>query len=35
VRVDDVSLTVAGALLPGGIAVLRRGKKTLAGVIPA
>ncbi len=30
-RVDDESATVVGAL-PGGVSVLRRGKKTLAGV---
>lgn len=35
VRVDDVAATVAGATLEGGMAVLRRGKKTLAGVLPA
>ncbi|MGN6503668.1 MAG: tyrosine--tRNA ligase, partial [Pseudolysinimonas sp.] len=35
VRVDDVSATLDGALLAGGMAVLRRGKKTLAGVLPA
>ncbi len=34
-RVDDVSATLGDALLPGGVAVLRRGKKTLAGVVPA
>ncbi|MFF5627366.1 MULTISPECIES: tyrosine--tRNA ligase [unclassified Microbacterium] len=31
IRVDDESATVSGAL-PGGVSVLRRGKKTLAGV---
>jgi len=31
-RVEDSDATVDGALLPGGLAVLRRGKKTLAGV---
>jgi tyrosyl-tRNA synthetase len=35
VRVDDAAATVAGATLAGGLAVLRRGKKTLAGVFPA
>lgn len=35
VRVDDATATVAGATLAGGLAVLRRGKKTLAGVLPA
>jgi tyrosyl-tRNA synthetase len=35
VRVDDASATLAGATLAGGVAVLRRGKKTLAGVLPA
>jgi len=35
VRVDDASATVAGSTLAGGLAVLRRGKKTLAGVLPA
>ncbi|HEX7835096.1 MAG TPA: tyrosine--tRNA ligase [Pseudolysinimonas sp.] len=35
VRVDDAAATVAGATLAGGLAVLRRGKKTLAGVLPA
>ncbi|KQR37603.1 tyrosine--tRNA ligase [Microbacterium sp. Leaf159] len=33
-RVDDESATVQGAL-PGGVSVLRRGKKTLAGVFLA
>jgi len=32
VRVEDAAATIDGALLPGGLAVLRRGKKTLAGV---
>ncbi|WP_349898269.1 tyrosine--tRNA ligase [Parafrigoribacterium soli] len=32
VKVADAALTLEGALLPGGMAVLRRGKKTLAGV---
>lgn len=31
-KVDDESATLAGATLAGGVAVLRRGKKTLAGV---
>ena len=35
VRVDDAAATLAGATLAGGLAVLRRGKKTLAGVRPA
>jgi tyrosyl-tRNA synthetase len=35
VRVDDVAATLDGSPLAGGIAVLRRGKKTLAGIIPA
>ncbi len=35
VRVDDASATVAESTLAGGLAVLRRGKKTLAGVLPA
>jgi tyrosyl-tRNA synthetase len=35
VRVDDAAATVAGSTLAGGLAVLRRGKKTLAGVLPA
>ena len=30
-KVEDESATVSGAL-PGGVSVLRRGKKTLAGV---
>ncbi len=32
VRVDDASAALAGSVLPGRMAVLRRGKKTLAGV---
>jgi tyrosyl-tRNA synthetase len=32
-KVADSSETVGSRLLPGGIAVLRRGKKTLAGVV--
>jgi len=32
VRVEDTALTIAGLALPGGMLVLRRGKKTLAGV---
>ncbi|HXD62019.1 MAG TPA: tyrosine--tRNA ligase [Lacisediminihabitans sp.] len=32
VKVTDAALTLDGALLVGGMAVLRRGKKTLAGV---
>lgn len=35
VKVTDVALTLEGALLSGGMAVLRRGKKTLAGVFSA
>ncbi|CAN5417641.1 tyrosine--tRNA ligase [soil metagenome] len=35
VRVDDASTTLEGSTLAGGLAVLRRGKKTLAGVLPA
>jgi tyrosyl-tRNA synthetase len=31
-KVTDDTLTVASSLLPGGMAVLRRGKKTLAGI---
>ena len=31
-RVDDAAATVGGAVLSGGVAVLRRGKRTLAGV---
>ncbi|MCU1556161.1 MAG: tyrosyl-tRNA synthetase [Microbacteriaceae bacterium] len=31
-KVEDVALTLASSALPGGMAVLRRGKKTLAGV---
>lgn len=34
VKVDDESTAIAGAL-PGGVAVLRRGKKTLAGLFVA
>jgi tyrosyl-tRNA synthetase len=33
IRVEDPSETIDGEFLPGGIAVLRRGKKTLAGVL--
>ncbi len=33
VRVEDPAAPVAGAFLAGGVAVLRRGKKTLAGVL--
>jgi tyrosyl-tRNA synthetase len=33
VKVDDESATLEGAALAGGRAVLRRGKKTLAGVV--
>ena len=32
VKIDDVAATIAGSVLPSGVAVLRRGKKTLAGV---
>jgi tyrosyl-tRNA synthetase len=32
-RVDDVGAVLGGELLAGGIAVLRRGKRTLAGVL--
>jgi tyrosyl-tRNA synthetase len=32
VRVDDETATLEGRVQPGGMAVLRRGKKTLAGV---
>ncbi len=32
VKIDSDAATVEGAALPGGMAVLRRGKKTLAGV---
>jgi tyrosyl-tRNA synthetase len=32
VKVTDESAVVEGSVLPGGVAVLRRGKKTLAGV---
>ncbi|MEO5921645.1 MAG: tyrosine--tRNA ligase [Pseudolysinimonas sp.] len=35
VRVDDAAATVSGETLAGGVSVLRRGKKTLAGVVPA
>lgn len=35
VRVDDAAATLSGSTLAGGVAVLRRGKKTLAGVVPA
>jgi tyrosyl-tRNA synthetase len=31
-KIDDDTATVAGRALPNGMAVLRRGKKTLAGV---
>jgi len=31
-KVEDVAATIAGSVLPSGVAVLRRGKKTLAGV---
>jgi tyrosyl-tRNA synthetase len=31
-KVDDAAATISGSVLPGGVAVLRRGKKTLAGV---
>ncbi|MET4782035.1 tyrosine--tRNA ligase [Glaciihabitans sp. UYNi722] len=31
-KVEDVALTLASSTLPGGMAVLRRGKKTLAGI---
>jgi tyrosyl-tRNA synthetase len=31
-KIDDEAATVAGRTLPNGMAVLRRGKKTLAGV---
>ncbi|GEP27080.1 tyrosine--tRNA ligase [Cryobacterium levicorallinum] len=31
-KVTSVDLTVEGSVLPGGVAVLRRGKKTLAGI---
>jgi tyrosyl-tRNA synthetase len=34
VRVDDVAATLDGPLLAGDVAVLRRGKKTLAGIVP-
>ena len=32
VKVEDAALTLEGNTLPGGMAVLRRGKKTLAGI---
>jgi tyrosyl-tRNA synthetase len=32
VKVEDAALTIDSGTLPGGMAVLRRGKKTLAGV---
>jgi len=32
VKVDDEAQTIEGSVLPSGVAVLRRGKKTLAGV---
>lgn len=32
VKIDDDAATIAGRCLPNGMAVLRRGKKTLAGV---
>ena len=32
VRIDDETATIEDRVLPGGMAVLRRGKKTLAGV---
>jgi tyrosyl-tRNA synthetase len=32
VKVTDEAATVEGSVLPGGVAVLRRGKKTLAGI---
>lgn len=32
VKVQDVDLTISGRSLPGGMLVLRRGKKTLAGI---
>ncbi|MBX3194945.1 MAG: tyrosine--tRNA ligase [Microbacteriaceae bacterium] len=35
VRVEDAAATLGGAGLAGGVSVLRRGKKTLAGVLPA
>ncbi|KQM14414.1 tyrosine--tRNA ligase [Plantibacter sp. Leaf171] len=31
-KIDDVDATLAGRFLPGGVAVIRRGKRTLAGV---
>lgn len=35
VRVDDAAATLPSSMLAGGLGVLRRGKKTLAGVLPA
>ena len=32
VKVESDTETIEGAVLPSGVAVLRRGKKTLAGV---
>ncbi|GAA1946160.1 tyrosine--tRNA ligase [Agromyces allii] len=32
VRIDDETATIEGRVAPGGMAVLRRGKKTLAGI---
>ena len=32
-RVEGADATIDGGFLPGGLAVLRRGKKTLAGVV--
>jgi tyrosyl-tRNA synthetase len=34
-RVDAVDAVIDGSFLPGGLAVLRRGKKTLAGIVAA
>lgn len=34
-KVEDAALTIVGLALPGGMLVLRRGKKTLAGVFVA
>jgi tyrosyl-tRNA synthetase len=31
-KIDDVDATLVGRFLPGGVAVIRRGKRTLAGV---
>ena len=31
-KVEDVAMTIEGSALPGGMVVLRRGKKTLAGI---